>query len=139
MRRTKLHRLERWQTTYLPVFALWAAAVVVILPPVFGRGGPREADAVEASPRPVGCGPHAQSARAGKQGVLGERVRPRPRLVRLRGPTHGGGEARRIGTRRAVAALREAKAEDEKTGGWFKQRCLGDRVGDAEQKILARR
>ncbi len=29
------HRLERWQTTYLPVFALWAAAVVVILPPVF--------------------------------------------------------------------------------------------------------
>ena len=30
-----LHRLERWQTAYLPVFALWAAAVVVILPPVF--------------------------------------------------------------------------------------------------------
>jgi hypothetical protein len=29
------HRLERWQTTYLPVFALWAAAVVVILPPLF--------------------------------------------------------------------------------------------------------
>ena len=24
-RRTRLHRLERWQTTYLPVFALWAA------------------------------------------------------------------------------------------------------------------
>ena len=35
-RRSTLHRLERWQTTYLPVFALWAAAVVVILPPVFG-------------------------------------------------------------------------------------------------------
>ncbi len=34
-RRSTLHRLERWQTTYLPVFALWAAAVVVILPPVF--------------------------------------------------------------------------------------------------------
>ena len=33
--RTRLHRLERWQTTYLPVFALWAAAVVVILPPLF--------------------------------------------------------------------------------------------------------
>jgi FtsH-binding integral membrane protein len=33
--RSKLHRLERWQTTYLPVFALWAAAVVVVLPPVF--------------------------------------------------------------------------------------------------------
>ena len=35
-RRSTLHRLERWQTTYLPVFALWAATVVVILPPVFG-------------------------------------------------------------------------------------------------------
>jgi hypothetical protein len=34
--RSRLHRLERWQTTYLPVFALWAAAVVVILPPLFG-------------------------------------------------------------------------------------------------------
>jgi hypothetical protein len=33
--RSRLHRLERWQTTYLPVFALWAAAVVVILPPLF--------------------------------------------------------------------------------------------------------
>ena len=35
-RRCTLHRLERWQTAYLPVFALWAATVVVILPPVFG-------------------------------------------------------------------------------------------------------
>ena len=34
-RRTTLHRLERWQTTYLPVFALWAGAVVVLLPPLF--------------------------------------------------------------------------------------------------------
>jgi hypothetical protein len=34
-RRSTLHRLERWQTTYLPVFALWAATVVVVLPPVF--------------------------------------------------------------------------------------------------------
>ena len=33
--RTRLHRLERWQTTYLPVFALWAAAVVAVLPPLF--------------------------------------------------------------------------------------------------------
>jgi len=33
--RGTFHRLERWQTAYLPVFALWAAAVVVILPPVF--------------------------------------------------------------------------------------------------------
>ncbi len=33
--RSRLHRLESWQTTYLPVFALWAAAVVVVLPLVF--------------------------------------------------------------------------------------------------------
>jgi FtsH-binding integral membrane protein len=33
---SRLHRLERWQTTYLPVFALWAAAVVVVLPLLFG-------------------------------------------------------------------------------------------------------
>jgi hypothetical protein len=35
-RRSTLHRLERWQTGYLPVLAAWAAAVVVILPPLFG-------------------------------------------------------------------------------------------------------
>jgi hypothetical protein len=29
-------RLERWQTSYLPVFALWTATVVVVLPPLFG-------------------------------------------------------------------------------------------------------
>jgi hypothetical protein len=34
--RSTLHRLERWQTTYLPAFAVWAAAVVVLLPPLFG-------------------------------------------------------------------------------------------------------
>lgn len=28
--------LERWQTSYLPVFAVWAAAVVVLFPPLFG-------------------------------------------------------------------------------------------------------
>jgi hypothetical protein len=33
--RTAFHRLERWQTSYLPVFALWAATVVVALPPLF--------------------------------------------------------------------------------------------------------
>jgi hypothetical protein len=33
--RSRFHRLERWQTNYLPVFALWAATVVVILPPLF--------------------------------------------------------------------------------------------------------
>jgi len=35
-RRSTLHRLERWQTSYLPVFAGWAAAVVVVIPPLFG-------------------------------------------------------------------------------------------------------
>jgi hypothetical protein len=33
--RSRLHRLERWQTSYLPVFALWSATVVVVLPPLF--------------------------------------------------------------------------------------------------------
>jgi hypothetical protein len=33
--RSTYHRLERWQTTYLPAFAVWAAVVVVILPPLF--------------------------------------------------------------------------------------------------------
>jgi hypothetical protein len=35
-RRSSLHRLECWQTAYLPGFAVWAAAVVVVLPPLFG-------------------------------------------------------------------------------------------------------
>lgn len=29
-------RVERWQTSYLPVYGAWAAAVVLVLPPVFG-------------------------------------------------------------------------------------------------------
>ena len=33
--RVAFHRLERWQTGYLPVFALWAAAVVIVVPPLF--------------------------------------------------------------------------------------------------------
>jgi hypothetical protein len=33
--RVAFHRLERWQTSYLPIFALWAAIVVVALPPLF--------------------------------------------------------------------------------------------------------
>jgi len=33
--RIAFHRLERWQTSYLPVFALWVATVVVALPPSF--------------------------------------------------------------------------------------------------------
>lgn len=28
--------LERWQTDYVPVYAVWAAAVVLVFPPVFG-------------------------------------------------------------------------------------------------------
>ena len=28
--------LERWQVVYLPVYAVWAALVVVVFPPLFG-------------------------------------------------------------------------------------------------------
>jgi len=28
--------LERWQIAYLPVYAVWAALVVIVFPPVFG-------------------------------------------------------------------------------------------------------
>jgi hypothetical protein len=34
--RIAFHRLERWQTAYLPTFTLWAATVVLVLPPLFG-------------------------------------------------------------------------------------------------------
>ncbi|HLF76355.1 MAG TPA: permease prefix domain 1-containing protein [Dehalococcoidia bacterium] len=30
--------LERWQTTYIPVYAVWAAIVVVVFPPLFAFG-----------------------------------------------------------------------------------------------------
>lgn len=33
--RTTFHRVERWQTSYLPAFAVWAAAVVAIVPIAF--------------------------------------------------------------------------------------------------------
>ena len=33
--RVPFHRLERWQTTYLPTYGVWAAAVVAVLPPLF--------------------------------------------------------------------------------------------------------
>ena len=36
--RITFHRLEGWQTAYLPVFAVWAATVVVVLPPLFTFG-----------------------------------------------------------------------------------------------------
>jgi hypothetical protein len=35
-RRARFGQLERWQTTYLPVFALWTTTVVVVLPLLFG-------------------------------------------------------------------------------------------------------
>jgi hypothetical protein len=35
MGKSTFHRLESWQMSYLPVFALWASAVVVVLPPLF--------------------------------------------------------------------------------------------------------
>ena len=34
--RAAFARLERWQTAYLPVYALWAWVVVVVFPPLFG-------------------------------------------------------------------------------------------------------
>jgi hypothetical protein len=36
MGRIAFHRLERWQTGYIPIFAIWAATVVAVLPPLFG-------------------------------------------------------------------------------------------------------
>lgn len=35
-RRGSFASLERWQTAYLPVYAVWAATVVVVFPPLFG-------------------------------------------------------------------------------------------------------
>ena len=35
-RRGPFTDLERWQTSYLPVYAAWAAIVVVVFPPLFG-------------------------------------------------------------------------------------------------------
>ena len=34
--RATFHQLERWQTSSLPTFAIWVAAVVLVFPPVFG-------------------------------------------------------------------------------------------------------
>jgi hypothetical protein len=34
--RGSFSHLERWQTSYLPVYAAWAAVVVIVFPPVFG-------------------------------------------------------------------------------------------------------
>jgi hypothetical protein len=34
--RMAFHPVERWQTSYLPIFGLWAATVVVVSPPLFG-------------------------------------------------------------------------------------------------------
>jgi hypothetical protein len=34
--RASFSRLERWQTEYLPVYAVWAAIVVITFPPLFG-------------------------------------------------------------------------------------------------------
>jgi hypothetical protein len=35
-RRGRFAALERWQIAYLPVYAVWAALVVVLFPPIFG-------------------------------------------------------------------------------------------------------
>lgn len=44
-----------------------------------------------------------------------------------------------VGDRSALSAIRRAKAEDEKTGSWFRGTCLGDREAATEKAILARR
>jgi tetratricopeptide (TPR) repeat protein len=44
-----------------------------------------------------------------------------------------------VGDRSALSAVRRAKEEDRKTGGWFRQTCLGDREEATEKAILARR
>jgi hypothetical protein len=36
LRRGPFADLERWQTSYIPVYALWAAIVVIAFPPLFG-------------------------------------------------------------------------------------------------------
>lgn len=36
--RAPIAQLERWQTGYLPVFAIWVAIVVIVLPPAFAFG-----------------------------------------------------------------------------------------------------
>lgn len=36
LRRGSFSALERWQTAYVPVYAIWAAIVVVLFPPLFG-------------------------------------------------------------------------------------------------------
>ena len=33
--RASFSDLERWQTNYLPVYAVWAAIVVIVFPPLF--------------------------------------------------------------------------------------------------------
>jgi hypothetical protein len=35
-RRGSFAALEQWQIVYLPVYAIWAALVVVVFPPLFG-------------------------------------------------------------------------------------------------------
>ena len=39
LRRGTFASLERWQTGYLPVYAAWAAIVVILFPPLFRRFG----------------------------------------------------------------------------------------------------
>jgi hypothetical protein len=36
IKRSPFSQLEKWQTAYLPVFAFWAALVVIVIPLLFG-------------------------------------------------------------------------------------------------------
>lgn len=44
-----------------------------------------------------------------------------------------------VGDRSTLAAIRRAKAEDERTRSWFRGTCLGDREVATEKAIMARR
>jgi len=44
-----------------------------------------------------------------------------------------------LGDKRALDAIREARKVEDETTPWFTAKCLGDRAGNAEKKILAAR
>src|SRR5688500_16956320 len=69
------HRLERWQTAYLPVFPLWAATGVGVLPPAFASAWACSAQR-ESLARGVGLrrGSVEPDAAVGAIGVVGHEL-----------------------------------------------------------------
>ena len=47
-------RVEKWQTDYLPVYAVWAAIVVIVFPQVFGLPGQNIVQLLNAAPSLLG-------------------------------------------------------------------------------------